>query len=400
MKKTITYLATLIVLLVNTSCSDNEVLEANLTSLQTRSIPYRNFEKVTPEEAKQRLLEIYNHKQDDSQDERAPKRQMRVSNNETPQIAEVIPLTVEIDVIDTATNLAVGTQTVNYAYAMNFENEQGFAIMSALQCLPEMFAFIEFGSFPEGKQIATPGASQTEIPCGLETFMSTLDTWVSIKLTYEDDWGSTGDVKYWTDWEYNKRQAGNGIPVCWGQDTPYNKYCPAIGGINCKTGCVATATAQLLAFCKYPEHRLGYDYNWDEMTRFPYITMLSPQGQEQVARLMEQIGSSLGIEYGIEASNGSLKNIPGTLSSFDFYKCGYCSEYNYDRVKKDIDDDMPVLMRGNAKGKKSGHAWIVDKYWERTRQYIKNGKVEKEESDEYLYCNWGGGDPIRIMDMC
>ena len=38
----------------------------------------------------------------------------------------------------------------------------------------------------------------------------------------------------------------------WGQDNPYNLFCPAIDGKHCPTGCVATALAQIMCHHKWP----------------------------------------------------------------------------------------------------------------------------------------------------
>ena len=43
----------------------------------------------------------------------------------------------------------------------------------------------------------------------------------------------------------------------WGQDSPYNIYCPVINGKRCPTGCVATALAQLMRYHQWPVRGTG-----------------------------------------------------------------------------------------------------------------------------------------------
>lgn len=40
--------------------------------------------------------------------------------------------------------------------------------------------------------------------------------------------------------------------IIWGQDYPYNLQCPQINDMNCPTGCVATALAQIMCYHQYP----------------------------------------------------------------------------------------------------------------------------------------------------
>lgn len=43
----------------------------------------------------------------------------------------------------------------------------------------------------------------------------------------------------------------------WGQDSPYNLYCPAIDGIHCPSGCVATALSQIMCYHRWPHTGTG-----------------------------------------------------------------------------------------------------------------------------------------------
>ena len=88
------------------------------------------------------------------------------------------------------------------------------------------------------------------------------------------------------------------ITSTWGQDTPYNMYCPEQNGELCPTGCVATALAQIMRYNRWPDTGTGskdgtdfssITFNWDAMTD-RYSTGSSEESKDAVARLMRTVG--------------------------------------------------------------------------------------------------------------
>lgn len=175
----------------------------------------------------------------------------------------------------------------------------------------------------------------------------------------------------------------------WGQGTPYNMYCPVVGGGKAVTGCVATATAIVMRYFKYPEkgvgtlpdykseskdgnvdipaHELTTVYDWGNMPLEYKGTETSTQ-KEAVARLMYDLGVMLQMSYGYSGSGAyssfiapGLKRYMGYDKSSNIYNY---RDYTLDAwlalLKKNIDEVGPLCYGGS--GDRGGHEFVVDGY--------------------------------------
>lgn len=180
----------------------------------------------------------------------------------------------------------------------------------------------------------------------------------------------------------------------WGQDFPYNKYCPD----NCPTGCVATATAIIMRHYGYPATGRGSNsytcsytgttlsadfsksnYDWKSMP-MDDGTNSHDQAYDGVARLMSDIGIAVGMNYYPGGSSALTQT--ARLALIDNF--GYSSKAKYlyakrysanewqQRLETEIDNDRLVLY--SALSGRGGHAFIIDGY--------KNGLFS---------VNWGWG---------
>ena len=160
------------------------------------------------------------------------------------------------------------------------------------------------------------------------------------------------------------------IPVAWGQDNPYNLYTPLINGQHAVTGCGATATAQLMAFWRYPS-----TYNWD--------VMMPERGNESlttfytISQLMSDVGVGLNTKYGLKKSSTYFSDIPTYLNSLG-YNTGNYGSYDKTKVENSLLNGRPVLIAGSALKYDvykrylifwekyshtyydEGHAWLLD----------------------------------------
>ena len=189
--------------------------------------------------------------------------------------------------------------------------------------------------------------------------------------------------------------------VKWGQQSPYNKFCPTINGHPVYVGCVAVAVAQLMSIYKYPNSYNGYTFNWNLMNQY-VNTSCSQQDNaiavDQIARLMQQLGLSqnLAMQYEIIApGNGSgayARDIPQTLSNFGYSNGGSLVDYDTDDVVDELLAGYPILISGNDGD--SGHQWLGHglKEYEQIA-YIYNGYNMLVSTIDveffYILCNWG-----------
>ena len=196
------------------------------------------------------------------------------------------------------------------------------------------------------------------------------------------------------------------ITTTWNQGNPYNLQCPTISGIRAPTGCVATATAQLMKFWNHPatghgSHSYNHSsagplsanfgattYDWSNMPNS--LTASSSNIQKTaVATLMYHIGVAVQMNYGSNSSGATTLNYPGRFSTsaqtalmkYFKYKSSMTSirleNYTSARwralLRAELDAGRPVLYSGrNTDG---GHAFICDGY----------------NNSNQFHFNWGWG---------
>ena len=177
----------------------------------------------------------------------------------------------------------------------------------------------------------------------------------------------------------------------WDQESPYNDLCPMVGDERTVTGCVATAMSQVMYYHQWPRKtkqaipayttrthsliipEMGVtNIDWDNMT----LTGL--------ATLMRLCGSSVEMDYNLNANGGSSANqaaiVPALIKYFDYKEEGLSLEaaknYSTDVWNQKIYDEVmngrPVIYGGQGTG---GHAFIIDGY----------------SSSDYFHINWGWG---------
>lgn len=300
-------------------------------------------------------------------------------------------------------------------HVFNFEDNEGYAIMSGDSRLPSLITLTDSGSLEEEEEIEDPGVAI--FLEGMENLY--VERRQNLQYNYMiDDFGggTSGDssgqnYNVYGKWEniiYNQ----NGVcPVKWNQNSPYNKYCPLKNNQPTYTGCVATAVAQLMAIYKYPQSYNGYSFSWNDMTQRKYAYSCSTIGQDNIARLMQQLGlkNNLNVSYGTDASSAKTENIIRTLRSFGYSNPGTLNDYSTSKIVADLKNGYGVLICGYSHKKvtrflgikiktsySGGHQWLAHGLLERRReikQYNSNGSLisTSYESQWYPLCNWGWG---------
>lgn len=192
--------------------------------------------------------------------------------------------------------------------------------------------------------------------------------------------------------------------TAWGQDAPYNNYCPELEGIRCPTGCTNTAMAQVMYYHKWPEQGTGSHsyywtkgdvilsadfsrstYRWDLMTP-TYSNSSSKEACDAVARLMSDCGISTNTTYDIGGSGASDDYMARALITYFNYDKGikfldrdHCSSEDWHYIlKKELAEGRPVVYSGGSNLENVvAHAFVCDGY----------------KDDRYFHFNYGwGGD--------
>jgi len=172
----------------------------------------------------------------------------------------------------------------------------------------------------------------------------------------------------------------------WGQNDPYNTYCPEVNGKLCPTGCVATALSQVMRHNKWPDRGVGTKdgtdfstiaFNWDAMTD-TYSSSSSEESKEAVARLMRTVGIAAEMKYELDGSgtsNAAAKNAlvdhmkysGATLISRRMMSGTAWLQLIHDNLSR----NHPMYYDG-VTDSNEGHAFVCDGY-----------------KDGYIHINWG-----------
>ncbi|MDR3272269.1 MAG: C10 family peptidase, partial [Flavobacteriaceae bacterium] len=223
------------------------------------------------------------------------------------------------------------------------------------------------------------------------------------------------------------------LPIEWEQAKPYNQsislVCPTVEGGKAYTGCVATATAQIMAYWKYPAQ-----VNWTLLNKYTERPNAYPNvmgkldaknavGAEaeafrtQVANLMKEIGNGVGMKYGCDGSSAQTYDAVSFMKRLG-YKGGsssFLNIYNFPETYNSVYQDKPVLISGQSKKVKhkflgitiyttyKGHAWVVDGYLRQQQQVTVTVQLIKKSTGQvisqsthtgynyinFLHNNWG-----------
>ncbi|MDO4319727.1 MAG: C10 family peptidase [Bacteroidales bacterium] len=186
----------------------------------------------------------------------------------------------------------------------------------------------------------------------------------------------------------------------WNQSAPYNDLCPLKNDQVTYTGCVATSTAQVMGYWRWPAKGNGlvsYDWNnrtlsldlsqtalvWDDMLPTYADATSGTDGQRlAVATLMRACGYALHMNYGLAEDGGSsalgYDVAPALINHFDYDKAIHNEEAIFyapdvweDMIYANLRDCGPMVYGGRNEG--GGHSFVCDGY----------------DTDGLFHINWG-----------
>ncbi len=273
-------------------------------------------------------------------------------------------------------------ETTPAVFVFNATNEPGFVLVSAEDSARAVLGYSDQGSF-----------DSTNIPANMRVWLQ----------MYADELARVAQVA-----PKSPAVSEDYYPaiepllgsVAWNQSAPYNNHCPIDPSTNERsvTGCMATATAQIMYHHKYPVHGKGsYSYYWSgntlsadfANTTYDWANMLPTykNGYTQVqadavAHLMYHLGIACNMWYGSSASGAGMGTSMQALINYFDYDAGirvlmkdYMDEATIlAAVISDLQASRPIHIEALTK-KREGHAFVCDGMQE-------NG---------YIHINWGWG---------
>jgi len=288
-------------------------------------------------------------------------------------------------------------------YLINFENDEGFALVSADKRTTPVLAIIDKGSISvdalsRGDNLNPGFLIFLELAVNLQ--LNEIATSREKKSSEQNSPNMVG-TRATTLIDIPAR-----LKTRWGQSSPYNTYCPNLY----PTGCVITATAQALSHFQ-TIGSVQWSYNgtygssvltWNQIIADSenalggYGRLNSsyfPTSSNQVAHLMRFLGIALNASYSSSGTGAKTSDAVKYLKNW----CGLSSSsgvnsYNISNVRNGLLNSSTSLVITSAYATKKkilgitvgytdGHSWILDG--------AKQIYYSSNDIKDYVHCNWG-----------
>lgn len=313
------------------------------------------------------------------------------------------------------------TEVGDAIYVVNFDNDEGFAILSADDRLPDDVIavssrgnLIDFKPYPEDGNEDTLTLEDLYVPADDDYLLGSTspDRVIGGLVTnYIIDWtdnpsDSTINFKpvprltYTYHYEYHVN-VPEILTTTWHQNSPFNTYCDKryyyynwlgnekssveaynydaeakwgegfIRSEDLPAGCVAIAVAQILAYNEFPS--VGSVINefdampWDSlvMNKFGLDGIGQIRQSHCLAKVAHCIGVGCYMQYGFLGKNQSFATPVAAAQYLEDvgYSNAEVTWYDFNKVKSMLDDNRPVFVGAvRLNGDIGGHAWVVDGY--------------------------------------
>ena len=307
--------------------------------------------------------------------------------------------------------------TVPTAYIVNFENQQGFAVLGAKRDVPDIVAIVETGSIdPVTLTVTNDAAEHMEHESSLfdgmdeeeiaefnehvtitedslfysvedEDYFDALyngkpDSFTTILIEQALEGTEYFEGYFNSDYTPDPGNSDSGstsvvgekyvtqLPLLvtnWDQGSPYNYYCKRGKNKEAKAGCSATALAMILAYNEYPDLWVnGWNIDWTELKKFPKIDSLDAGYQDQVKLLLGSIYSKVK-KYTTESFTLiTPRQIAIRLDSLGYENVARVASSELDpsmlhEISEMLSNKKPVFMSAIPRWRwKSGHSWVID----------------------------------------
>ena len=227
-------------------------------------------------------------------------------------------------------------------YVFNGENGEGFVIVAADDVARPILGYSQIGSI-----------DADNMPDNLRWWLSEYDR----EIRWAQENGIEQSAETAAEWQ--KIQTNQNLtaatPVVgpliltkWDQLAPYNNLCPIYDGTNpSATGCVATATAQIMNYWQYPAQGTGSksytsatrgfqlsvnfsnsvyrwnsmlnEYSYNDNTGYHELTEPTTSQKSAVAKLMSDVGVACEMDYAANSDGESGSNIIYALFRINYY---------------------------------------------------------------------------------
>lgn len=295
---------------------------------------------------------------------------------------------------------ASNSQEDTLIYVFNFNDNQGFAVISADSRTEGLLAVTETGHYDQDE------VNQNE---GFKMFMELAEKYVTTPSKparikpIDDGFILVKDSTY-----QSESYIGPYINVQWGQSYPEGIYCN-----NGLCGCANTAMAQIMSYYEYPTGiNLTYqgadvtyqELNWDEIKQHisTATCTASSETHNVIGRLCKQLVTLNGSnDYGSDGTTTSPTNINVTYTNLGYQTSGW-QNYNDARnlIYSFLLNQGVIQVRGAQNGLSIGHEWVMDGVyvlfyehfsWTKPANSFGGWTLDSHttETHAYYHLNWG-----------
>ncbi len=308
-------------------------------------------------------------------------------------------------------------------YIVNFSDNKGFAILSAIDENDPVYAVTDYGQYIPGGENVT----------GVEDYVQRTKALLSIEKD-SSIIGKPGDPSHLMYIETVRDTIENvDIPAKiknhWGQDGLYARYCPYYSSSTNRgaTGCVITAVATIMSYYCYP-YSIKIDFDgdssdlpmklqWQEINKHSItkrncendglsLCRATAEAHDAIAKLMRQLGHLVNARYDITPDGYAYTGASERDAANLFLKFGYefSGYYFYNGVNDDkLSNDYILLMLGiDSNNRFMPHCFIVDGCRKLTVKSVEKAYdtvtvpwtlvYERDLStvtNNYMHVNWG-----------
>lgn len=302
--------------------------------------------------------------------------------------------------LNTSTKSAEFNLPDTLLYLVNFNNNNGFAVLSANRELNEdIYCITESGSITKeelalalnlisvSKSQQLPEENEKEEPFKEIGRLMVSDIIMSAMLSDLND--NETYTKAETKGVFSKSDNAYGpwLQTKWKQTEPFNNLTDETSSIDddWPCGCITIAVAQIINYHKRPVYPTFNNVacNWDTLSSvYHYLDpdyAGSSEAQRQAANFLYELGTSDYCNISYSALQGSANMLDAKRA---FKKIGYsnltrrigCTNNDLNRIIDHVKNRKPVIMGGRVDSSVGdyGHAWVVDGV-----------------DGDYLHINWG-----------
>ena len=269
-------------------------------------------------------------------------------------------------------------------YVINFENDGGFALVSADDRNRPVYALSD-----EGKMVL----SDTVNNIGLRTYINNLPStpdevndWVLNPTNPRPD----------PTMSYSYKEVAPILTTSvrtWDQWAPFNKYCPKPSGStkNAPVGCLPLAVGMLMSYYEWPTAYNNIVFDWNDMK--------SNHNSDVLAKFLKILGDpeNLNAQYGVNGTSAYSFRIVPTFKNMGYTNL-LSASFSEDKAVEILKQKMPILVTSESRSvpgsepNRVGHAWVMDGLY--VFKYMTNSLQDPQYKYAYTYyphCVWGWG---------